>query len=112
MMIEGGAAIFGTGCAGGLLAELLHWWNLRESPQSPAFAKSPLYWSITMAMVLAGGFTAWVYFGNRAEAIIAVQVGLSTPLVLQKFVTSVPDTKGSKNIIVAPAPTVRRFFTW
>jgi hypothetical protein len=63
-------------------------------------------------MILAGGLIAWIYFGARAEAIIAVHIGVSTPLILQKLVTSVPDTKGSKNIIVTPGPTVRRFFTW
>jgi hypothetical protein len=112
MIIEGGQAVFGIGCAGGLLAELLHWWNLRESPQLPAYAKTPFYWLITTAMILAGGFVAWVYFGAKAEATVAVHVGISTPLILQKLVTSVPSTKGSKNIIVTPAPTVRRFFTW
>jgi hypothetical protein len=112
MIIEGGYAVFGTGCAGGLLAELLHWWNLRESPQLPAYSKNPFYWGITAAMILAGGLIAWIYFGARAEGIIAVHVGVSTPLILQKLVTSVPDTKGAKNIIVTPAPTVRRFFTW
>jgi hypothetical protein len=112
MTIDGGYAIFGTGCAGGVLAELLHWWNLRESPQLPAYAKNAFYWAVTVAMVLAGGFVAWVYFGSKAEAIIAVHVGLSTPLILQKLVASVPNTTGSKNIIATPAPTLRRFLTW
>jgi hypothetical protein len=112
MIIEGSYAIFGTGCAGGVLAELLHWWNLRESPQLPVYSKSPLYWIVTVAMVLAGGFVAWMYFGASAEAIIAVHVGVSTPLILQKLVTSVPETKGAKNVMIAPAPTIRRFFTW
>lgn len=112
MIAEGGYAIFGIGCAGGAVAEVLHWWNLREAPQLPAYARSALYWLLTFLMILAGGFVAWVYFGERAEAIIALHVGLSTPLILQKLVTSVPDTEGAKNIIVTPAPTVRRFFRW
>jgi hypothetical protein len=112
MIVEGAGAIFGTGCAGGLLAELLHWWNLRESPQLPAYARSPVYWLITLAMILAGGLIAWIYFGERAEAIIAIHVGVSAPLIVQKLVTSVPETKGAKNIIVAPTPTVRGFFVW
>jgi len=112
MIIEGGNAVFGIGCAGGLLAELLHWWNLRESPQLPGYINSAFYWLITFGMIFAGGFVAWIYFGEKADAIVAVHVGISTPLILQKLVTSVPGTKGSKNIIVTPAPTVRRFFTW
>jgi hypothetical protein len=112
MIIEGGQEIFWIGCAGGALAEILHWWNLKESPQLPAYARSIFYWGITIAMVLAGGLIAWIYFGDRGEAIVAVHVGLSTPLILQKLVTSVPEVKGSKNVVVTPAPTVRRFFTW
>lgn len=112
MTIEGGYAVFGVGSAGGLLAELLHWWNLRESPQRPAYIGSLFYWAITFAMVLAGGFVAWIYFGATAEGIIALHIGISTPLILQKLVTSLPDTKGSKNILATPAPTLRRFFTW
>lgn len=112
MVIDGGYTIFGVGCAGGALAEILHWWALRESPQLPAYVKSPFYWAVTAAMVIAGGLMAWFYFGDRAEAIIAAHVGLSAPLILQKFTTMVPDTKGAKNIVITPAPTLRRFFTW
>jgi hypothetical protein len=82
-----------------LLAELLHWWNLKESPQLPAYLKNPFYWGITIAIILAGGFMAWIYFGERAEAIVAVHVGLSAPLILQKLVVSFSETKGAKNII-------------
>jgi hypothetical protein len=55
-----------------------------------------VYWAITAMMILAGGFIAWVYFGDRSEGVIALHVGLSTPLILQKLVTSVPEPKGSQ----------------
>jgi hypothetical protein len=112
MTIDGDLSVFAVGCAGGALAELLHWWNLREAVQLPAYARSPLYWGLTLLMVLAGGFIAWIYFGAHAEAIIAVHVGLSTPLILQKLVTSLPADKGAKNIVTLPAPSIRTFFTW
>lgn len=112
MVLEGGLLVFGIGCAGGVIAELLHWWNLREAPQFPDYGSSPLYWIITIAMIVAGGFVAWLYFGERAEAIIALHVGISTPLILQKLVTSVPQIQGGRNTIVAPGASVRSFFTW
>ena len=112
MVIEGAESVFWTGCAGGVAAEVLHWWGLRESPQLPAYAKSVFYWAVTLAMVLAGGVLAWLYFGERAEALVAAHIGLSAPLMLQKLATSVPEKKGAKNIVVAPVPTLRRFFTW
>ncbi|MCC8985530.1 MAG: hypothetical protein LM513_02965 [Nitrospira sp.] len=112
MILESGLVIFGVGCAGGVLAELLHWWGLRRSPHLPHYLKSTFYWLITIAMIASGGFIAWLYFGNRAEAIIVVHVGLSAPLILQKLATTVPESKGAKNVVVTPAPSIRRFFTW
>lgn len=63
-------------------------------------------------MIFAGGLVAWLYFGDSAEAIIVAHVGISAPLILQKLATTVPDTKGGKNIVATPAPSVRQFFTW
>jgi hypothetical protein len=112
MVIEGTAGVAGIGLAGGVVAELLHWWNLREAKQLPDYAKSPKYWIITLGMILAGGFITWIYFGQRAEAIVALHVGISTPLILQKLVISIPETGGSRNIIATPQPSIRRFFSW
>jgi hypothetical protein len=112
MTVDGAVSVFAIGSAGGVLAELLHWWNLREATQLPAYVKSPLYWIITLVMVGAGGFIAWLYFGAHADGVVALHVGLATPLILQKLVTSVPQERGAKSIVVAPAPSVRNFFTW
>ena len=112
MVIEGAGGVAGIGLAGGALAELLHWWNLREDKQLPDYAKSPMYWIITAGMILAGAFVTWIYFGQNAEAIVALHVGISTPLILQKLVTSIPEAGGSRSIITTPQPSVRRFFSW
>jgi hypothetical protein len=112
MVIEGAMAIFGVGCGGGVLAELFHWWGLRQNDKLPDYGSKPAYWIITLAMILAGGFIAWLYFGESAEGIVALHVGISTPLILQKLVTTIPQTDGSKNIVMKPAPSVRSFFTW
>jgi hypothetical protein len=112
MVIEGTIGVTGIGLAGGVLAEILHWWNLREDKQLPDYAKSPKYWIITLAMILAGAFVTWIYFGNSAEAIVALHVGISTPLILQKLAVSVPEIGGSRSIIATPQPSIRRFFSW
>ena len=112
MVIEGAGGVAGIGLAGGMLAELLHWWNLREDKQLPDYAKSPKYWIITVGMILAGAFVTWIYFGQSAEAIVALHVGISTPLILQKLVVSVPQVGGARNIIATPQASVRRFFSW
>lgn len=112
MVIEGAGAVFVVGCAGGAVAELLHWWGLRQTVQLPAYRSSLFYWGITIAMILAGGLMAWLYFGDSAEGLVVAHVGLATPLILQKLATSIPQQPGAKNVILNPAPTLRRFFTW
>ena len=112
MTVDSAASVFAIGSAGGVLAEVLHWWNLREAAQLPAYVKSPVYWMITLAMVAGGGLVAWLYFGSHADGIVTLHVGLATPLILQKLVTSVPQQTGAKSIVVAPAPSIRNFFTW
>ena len=112
MVIESATGVAGVGLAGGVLAEILHWWNLREDKQLPEYANSPKYWIITVAMILAGAFITWIYFGQRAEAIVALHVGISTPLILQKLAVSVPQVGGSRNIIATPQASIRRFFSW
>ncbi len=112
MVLDGALSVFAVGCAGGAAAELLHWWNLRQAENLPAYVRSPFYWSLTLLMAAAGGLVAWLYFGARAEAMIVLHIGLSTPLILQKLVNSVPTPAGAKNVITKPAPTVRGFFDW
>ena len=81
--------VFIAGTFGGLLLELLHWWNLRRrNTRFPQYARSPFYWGITLLMAAAGGVLAVAYFGQQAEALIALHVGISTPLILQKLGTS------------------------
>lgn len=82
--------------------------DLREDKQLPDYARSPKYWIITVAMILAGGFITWIYFGQRAEAIVALHVGISTPLILQKLAISVPQVGGSRNIIATTHASIRR----
>lgn len=88
--------VFGVGFAGGFLLELLHWYALRKERRMPAYAKNPIYWIVTALMAVSGGGLAVIYFGDRAEAILALHVGISTPLILQKLSTTAFKTPGGK----------------
>ena len=112
MTVDGDIGVFAIGSVGGVLAEVLHWWNLREAKKLPDYAASPLYWILTALMISSGGLLAWLYFGAHADGIVALHVGLATPLILQKLVTSIPKETGERNIVGKPAPSVRNFFTW
>jgi hypothetical protein len=89
MNLIGYQQVFASGCAGGLVLELLHWYNLRTNINYPAYVRSAFYWIITAAMVACGGLLALFYFGNKADAIVAFHVGLSAPLILQKLTRTV-----------------------
>lgn len=112
MVIESTGGVVGIGCAGGLLAELLHWWGLRRDSQLPAYLKIAFYWAVTALMIAAGGFVTWLYFGARAEGLLALHVGVSTPLIVQKLFTSMPPSQGATTTGTKPRPGLRGFFTW
>jgi hypothetical protein len=90
--------VFGVGFVGGILLEILHWYALRKERRMPVYAGSPIYWIVTALMAVAGGGLALIYFGSRAEGILALHVGVSTPLILQKLSTTAFKTPGGKGI--------------
>jgi len=95
MVLETGSAVFGFGLAGGFANELLHWWGLRKDVNLPTYASSPLYWMVTFAMVGLGGGLSWMQLGDRADALIAFQIGLIAPMFLQKLTQTLPASSGS-----------------
>jgi hypothetical protein len=100
--------VFVVGLAGGGILELLHWYNLRREPEYPTYGKEPKYWIITALMAAAGGGLAVLYFGGRADGIVAFHVGVSTPLILQKLATTIASTPGARG----SGPSVVTFFRW
>lgn len=101
--------VFAVGALGGALLEIVHWWNLRRrNVKFPNYAKSPFYWCVTILMALAGGAVAVFYFGDQAEAMVALHVGIATPLILQKLAT----TMASPGARSANGMRLVDFFTW
>ena len=85
-------AVFVVGTIGGALLEFLHWWNLRKNNHEfPSYVRSFAYWALSAGMTLVGGLLAVLYFGEQAEALLALHVGLSAPLILQKMVTTMAE---------------------
>lgn len=100
--------VFAVGVFGGFLAELLHWWGLRTQGVLPEYADQTLYWVVTGLLIVSGGGVATLYFGPNADGLLALHIGASTPLILQKMVSAAPERPGAK----AAGPSVRRFFRW
>jgi hypothetical protein len=107
MTLSSDIGVFLAGCSGGIIAEVLHWWNLRTAEKLPVYAYSPFYWGISFAMIIIGGFFCWIQFGSSADALVAVQVGLGAPIVLQKLITGAQASgaRGSE-------ASIRDFFRW
>jgi heme A synthase len=98
MELNGFWQIFLVGSFGGILAESIKWYSLRENPRLPRYARSPRYWVITILMVLAGGILACLYGVKAINAILAANVGASAPLIISSLATAVPPasrTRGS-----------------
>lgn len=92
MQIEGLWPVFICGFLGAAVAELARWYRIREAKKLPDYATSLLYWVTTLGMVLAGGGLAVAYGIDKQQAILAVNIGLSAPLIIQQLVrTGAPE---------------------
>jgi len=82
--------VFLFGVIGGALAEVLKWWQLREATNPPAYLKSVFYWVITGIMVLVGGILAVAYNVEASKPLLAINIGVSAPLILKGLASVVP----------------------
>ena len=76
-----------AGIAGGIAAELLKWYRIREELHDgvPDYAKTWLYWIVTGSMVLVGGLLVFLYQntdGIELNLILAFNIGASAPLLV------------------------------
>lgn len=108
MLLTTSIQVFLAGLAGGALLELIHWYTLRREPEFPVYARSGRYWIVSALMALAGGLLAFLYFGGRAEGIVALHVGVSAPLILQKLSTTVASQAGARSV----GADMMTFFRW
>jgi len=82
------------GLIGGFLAELAGMVEVsRTSPgDRPYWVRSPFYWIVVMAKVLAGGIVVLAYdrSGMSLNAIVAMNVGASAPLAWKTVSGALP----------------------
>lgn len=87
---------FGIGFLGGIFAELLGLFRLRQfSPEEfPVWFRTWTYWIITLSMAAAGGVLVVIYIktGIELKALLALNVGASAPLILGSLVNNAPSS--------------------
>ena len=86
--------LFWWGLFGGVGAELAVVFSLRHSARNeyPYWLKSPFYYIIATIMAMVGGIVVLAHArsGINLTAILAIQIGASTPLILRKLRDSIP----------------------
>jgi hypothetical protein len=99
------STVFLLGIIGGALAELLKWYQLRESPNFPVYATTFRYWLITALMIIAGGILAVVHGVNATEPLLAVNIGVSAPLIIKGLaaVAQKPKSRGDRQTVAGPS---------
>ncbi len=107
MDLESAIQVFSAGFIGGLLLELVHWYALTRDPNFKDYKRSPVYWLMSIGMAGAGGLLAMLYFGEQADGLLALHVGLSAPLILQKMATTAALSGGKST-----QPSIANFFHW
>lgn len=85
MQVSGFLPIFLLGILGGILGESLKWYRIRECKTLPHYIKSPFYWFVTLVIIISGGFLATLYGTGPTNAMLVVNIGLSTPLIIQSM---------------------------
>lgn len=110
MLLESLFAQIMVALAGGIAAELLHWYLLARKPGGVArFKQHPLYWASTIGMVLLGGVMPLLYIQGSASALLCFHLGAATPVIVQKLVAAQPAAFAQQG---PGGPTLREFFSW
>lgn len=97
------------GAAGGVAAEVLHWYSLTRRPADfKKFKAGVVYWMATLGMIGLGGLMPFLYLSGTASALLCFHLGAATPVLLQKLMSSGPSLANAQGA----APGLRDFFRW
>ncbi len=100
----------GVALAGGVAAEILHWYGLSRKPQAlPKDGSKPVYRLATFGMILLGGAMPVLHIEGAASALSCFHPGAATPIILQKLVAYAPSIVGKQG---GEEPLLRKLFRW
>ena len=81
-----------VGAAGGFLGEALGMYELRRTnpAELPKYLRSKFYWSMNFLMAGLGGGLAVLYGVKEVNAMLAVNIGASAPMIIKSLVANIP----------------------
>lgn len=93
--------VFTFGCVGGVAAEILKWWKIRdelERKRLPNWSKSIPYWIVTSLMIILGGGVVIIYVRSGAvlNPFLAFHIGATAPLIISGIMREVPSIPPGK----------------
>jgi len=92
LQVTGIWVVFGIGIFGGALAEFAKWIALRETNPNnfPIYARSIVYWIITIILMIVGGILALLYGYTDVDALLVANIGASAPLIIRALASTTP----------------------
>ncbi len=96
MILNGFWEVFLVGCSGGLAVEILKWYKIRGQGKFPVYSKKISYWIITLLMILLSGFLTILYGVENVIALLALNIGISAPLIISTTANSFPIDKSKE----------------
>ena len=89
-------AAFLVGSLGAFIQELSHWYSLRSNLEEQKYQKllkSPLYWIITISMILISGIGVWIWCENIVQSFRHyVVLGAAFPLMFKKAISTIENS--------------------
>src|SRR6185312_2980615 len=89
LLLHGFWQVFSVGFFGGLLGDFVLIWEARTSGTAPTYTKKPFYWICVLGMALSGGVLAILYGVVEVQAFLALNIGLSAPLILKALASGI-----------------------
>lgn len=95
-----GLSIFLFGYFGGIAMNIMSWTELKNTPRPdrPETFSDPVYVVWFFVIPLLGGVLAYAYStsGDNLTPIIAINVGMSAPLILKSLAAAIPQNVKSR----------------
>lgn len=90
IFLHGFWAVFGVGCCGGAVGNLLNILEVGLTGVLPQYAKRPSFWFSLLVLAAIGGGLTVLYGYDEVQGVLALNIGASAPLILKSLASAVP----------------------